>query len=226
MQSFDLAAVPGVAECALDDATLAALPADAPPAPWDCELSAVIWWARGGKAATRTAAPAAPVARRALAVVGGMVSYRSTPVGGYHEVYGAIGIRHGRGVRGTIPFMSVDSLTSLVGGRANWSLPKCPAEFTGEPGEGTMTARGRGWQVRATARPFGPRVSMPMAGRIIQPWPDGERRESVLTGKGRGQPAIVTVEVESDGQLATWLRPGKHVGMLLTDTAFSFSEAR
>jgi len=225
MQTFDLAAVPGISECTLDEATLGDLPANEAPAPWDCDLTAVVWWGRGGKAATRAAGAGAGPAGRALAVIGGMVSYQRTPVGKYHEVYGAIGVRTGRSVRGTIPFMSVDSRASLVGGRSNWSLPKCLADFDGEPGTGTMTARGSGWTVRASVRPFGPHFPLPMTGKIVQPWPDGELRESLLDGKARARSALVTVEVESDGELATWLRPGRHLGAVLTRTRFSLSAA-
>jgi hypothetical protein len=183
----------------------------------------VVWWTRGGSAAARAAGPASSPGTRAAAVIGGFVAYRNTPVGKYHEVYGAVGLVRGRSVRGTIPFMSVDSRASLVGGRSNWSLPKCLAEFSGEPGAGTMTARGAGWLVRATTRPFGPSFPLRMAGRIVQPWPDGRLREAALGGRARARAAIVTVTVESAGELASWLRPGKHVGAVLTDTSFSLS---
>lgn len=226
MRPFDLSAVPGASECRLDDAALADLPPDAPPAPWDCESSAVVWWSRGGRAATRAAGAVGSSGGRVLAVVGGMVSYQRTPVGPYHEVYGAIGLRRGLRVRGTIPFMPVDSRASLVGGRSNWSLPKCLADFSGEPGPGTMTARGAGWQVRATARPFGPHFPLPMRGWIVQAWPDGALREAVLTGRARARSAIVTVQVESDGELRRWLRPGRHPGAVLTEMTFSLSAAR
>jgi Acetoacetate decarboxylase (ADC) len=226
METFDLGSVPGVSECRLDEATLADLPPNEAPAPWDCELSAVVWWGRGGQPARRAAGPGAPAGSHAVAVVGGLVSYDRTPVGKYHEVYGAIGLRTGRSVRGTIPFMSVDSRASLVGGRSNWSLPKCLADFDGEPGAGTMTARGSGWTVRAHVRAFGPHYPLPMTGRIVQPWPDGVLRESVLEGKARARTAIVTVEVESEGDLASWLRPGRHLGAVLTQTRFCLSAAR
>ena len=223
-QVTDYAAVPGIAECTLDEATLADLPPNDAPAPWDCTLTAITWWARGGRSAARAAGSVAT--GRALAVVGGFVSYETTPVGRYHEVYGAVGVRRDRGVVGTIPFMSVDSRRSLVGGRGNWSLPKCLAKFTGEPGDGTMTARGDGWTVRATARPFGPHFPLPMTGTIVQPWPDGRLRESTLTGRARARAAIVTVDVESSGELASWLRPGRHLGAVLSQTTFGLSASR
>ena len=164
---------------------------------------------------------------RALATVGGLVAYADTPVGSYNEVFGVVAYRDGRSVRGTIPFMAVDSVTSLVGGRGNWSLPKTLAEFTGEPSAAgcVMSAEGDGWLVRATARPFGPSFTVPMTSRMVQPWPDGVTRESLLTGTGRSRSAIVTVEVDSRADLPGWLRPGRHFGSVLTGVEFTLGEA-
>jgi hypothetical protein len=227
MTIIDLRAVPGVPECALDAATVAALPDGVAPAPWTVTCSAITWYGRGGRAAGAAVGPAVAPSGRALVTIGGLVSYRDTPVGPYHEAFGTVAVRRGRGVRGSIPFLAVDSLPSLVGGRANWSLPKCLAEFTGEPSASgaTMTAQGDGWTIRATARPFGPRYPVPMSGRLVQPWPDGEVRECVLTGGGRSRSAVVTVEVASTrGTLPVWLRPGRHLGGVLLDTTFTLSD--
>jgi len=162
-----------------------------------------------------------------LAVIGGLVSYSQTPVGAYSEVFGAVGLRRGRRVLGTVPFMAVDSRRSLVGGRGNWSLPKCLAEFSGSPEAGHRVASGAGWTVRVDVRPFGPRFPVVARGTIVQPWPDGERRTAVLRGRGRARLAVVTVAVESDdGALATWLRPGRHLGAVLSQTRFTLGEAR
>jgi Acetoacetate decarboxylase (ADC) len=226
MTITDLRAVRGVPECALDDVTVAALPSQVARAPWTVTCSSITWYARGGRAAGAAAGPVAP-SGRALVTIGGLVSYTDTPVGPYHEAFGTVAVRRGRSVRGTIPFMAVDSLPSLVGGRANWSLPKCLARFTGEPSPSgsTMTADGDGWRIVATARPFGPRYRAPMSGRLVQPWPDGALRESVLSGTGHARSAIVTVHVESTrGDLAAWLRPGRHLGAVLLDTSFTLAE--
>jgi hypothetical protein len=210
-----------------DDAAAAELPAAAPPAPWDCASSVIVWLAHGGSAALEAAGPAVARGRRAPVVIGGMISYRSTPVGPYREVFGGVGLRAGRSVSVSIPFMAVDSRDSVVGGRQNWSLPKVLARFTGEPNAGsTMTAEGDGWLVRVTARPIGPRLPVRTSGRVVQAWPDGEVRSAVLTGRTRSRPALVTVEVESDADLARWLRPGRHLGAIMTDTTFTLSEAR
>jgi Acetoacetate decarboxylase (ADC) len=228
MRVAELRAVAGVPECDLDERVLDELPSDAPPGPWDdCGFDAVLWFGRGNRAAAAAAGSKVADGGRALAVIGGLVSYRRTPVGAYREVLATVGLRRGRSARGTVPFMAVDSRDSLVGGRQNWSLPKSLARFTGEPAAGrTMTAEGDGWTVRATTRAFGPSYPVPMTGRLAQAWPDGQVRESILNGRGRARSAVVTVEVESAGDLAAWLRPGRHLGVVLVDSTFSLSIAR
>ena len=220
MTPAELITVPGVDECRLGDETLAALPAEAPPAPWLAECSAIVWYGRGGPAARR-AAGAAGIGATALATIGGFVSYRATPVGQYHEVFGTVAVRAAGSIRGTIPFMAVDSPISLVGGRQNWALPKTLAAFTGEPEQATMTAEGDGWFVRATARPFGPHYPVPMQGRMAQPWPDSVVRDALLDGRARSRSALVTVEVRSRGTLPQWLRPGRHLGAVLSSASFT-----
>lgn len=51
-----------------------------------------------------------------------------------------------------VAFIAVDSSASVVGGRANWALPKQLAHFDGDPGRAAVvTARGEDWEVRVTA---------------------------------------------------------------------------
>jgi hypothetical protein len=227
MKPADLLAVPGVPESMLDDATAASLPDSAPDAPWHCTSTGVVWWGRARGVSASSAADVLPGGGRPVVAIGGMISYRTTPVGAYHEVFGGIGLRHGRGVEVSIPFMAVDSRDSVVGGRQNWSLPKVLAQFTGEPGPRTaLTASGDGWTVRVTARPIGPRMPAPMNGRVIQRWPDGEVRAAMLSGRGRSRLAVVTVEVDSTGDLASWLRPGRHLGAIMSDVTFTLPSPR
>ncbi len=226
MKPAELLAVPGVPESVLDAATAAELPADAPVAPWECTSSGIVWLCRGGRAALAAAGPGAAGAGKAAVVIGGMISYRSTPVGEYREVFGGVGLRRGRDVAVTIPFMAVDSRDSVVGGRQNWSLPKVLARFTGEPAGHAMTAEGPGWSVRVTARPIGPRLPVKTTGRVVQAWPDGEVRSAVLSGRARSRPALVTVEVDSDTGLPSWLRPGRHLGAIMSDTTFTLPVAQ
>jgi len=217
----DLRGVPGVAESTLDDATAASLPAEAPAAPWECDSTGIVWVSRG-RGVRDVLGTLLPPDGRAGAVFGGMVAYSRTPVGPYREVFGGVGLRSGRDVSVSIPFMAVDSRDSVVGGRQNWSLPKVLAEFTGNPESRAMTATGDGWTVRVTARPIGPRLSAKTKGRVVQRFPDGPLRSAILTGRAKSRPAIVTVEVESSvGPLASWLRPGRHFGSIMTSTTFT-----
>ena len=225
MTPADLLAVPGVPESTFDAATSASLPAEAPPAPWNCTSTGIVWLARGGARALAAAGREVSVGAKAPVVIGGMISYASTPVGTYREVFGGVALRTGRDVAVTIPFMAVDSRDSVVGGRQNWSLPKVLARFTGEPTDLAMTAEGDGWSVRVTARPISPRLPVKTTGRVVQAWPDGAVRSAVLTGTARSRPAVITVEVRSNGNLAAWLRPGRHLGAVMTGTEFTLPEA-
>ena len=221
MTPVDLRSVPGVPESELDAQTLAALPDDAPPAPWDCTCQAIVWVARASAAAGDAVDPEVRGAGRPLVVIGAMVRYLDTPVGSYDEVLGAVGVLSGRRLRGSVPFMAVDSVTSLVGGRQNWSLPKSLATFTGAPTAGsTMTATGSGWQVSATPQSRGPALPVRAKRRLAQRWPEGVVRESIMSARGSMRPALVRVEVESTGPLAQWLRPGVHAGAVLDSARF------
>jgi hypothetical protein len=158
-------------------------------------------------------------------VVGGFIEYADTPVGTYAEVFGAVGLRAGRTLFGTVPLMAVDSCPSVVAGRQNWSLPKCLVEFRGSLASGEISAVHGSWRVRATVAPFGPRFPLRLAGRMVQLWPDGVRRAARLRGRGRARLAIVTVDVRSSGTLPSWLRPGRHLGATVTGMRFSLSAA-
>jgi acetoacetate decarboxylase len=223
----ELSGVAGVPETLVSDALLARLPANDAPAPWTVRSRAVIWYARGGAAATAALPPSLRNGHRGLAVVGGVVRYSETPVGPYDEVFGLVGAREGRGGFGTVSFMSVDSEASLVGGRANWGMPKTLGAFDGEIGSGrTMTARGAdavGWRVTVTPRVLGPRLPFSMRATTRQELAGGRIGDSRLDGRARVRPALVKVDVESEGDLATWLRPGWHLGAVVEECSFSLA---
>jgi hypothetical protein len=214
--------VAGVPECTLGDALLARLPKDAPAAPWELECDAVVWFHRGGRAVAE-ALPEALRAARALAVAGGMVRYRSSPVGGYDEVLGMVASHDaGRPWRrrfwGHVAFMAVDSERSLVGGRMNWAMPKTLATFDGGVGgvvPTTATGDGAHWRVRAAPVAVGPRLPVRARFATRQGFPGGRLGTSRLSARGRVRLALVRVEVESDGALPTWLRPGRHLGAVV-----------
>ena len=226
--SFDLAAVCGVPETELSPALLASLPANLAPAPWTVHADAVVWWGRAGAAAQAALPPELAATSKATLVVGGMVRYRDTPVGPYDEVFGVIGCRRGRQFFSTVAFMAVDSPTSLVGGRTNWSMPKTLASFDGSP-SGSMEATGAdglSWRVSATHRIIGPALPSRGGGRVEQVFPDGVVRGCQLASRGRMRPAVVSVDVASDGSLPQWLRPGRHLGAVLSGSEMSFTAAR
>jgi len=200
---------------------------DVPPAPWECRCSALLWLARGGRAAA-AALPSALAGSRALATVGGFVRYTDTPVGPYDEVLGMIGSSTGLRPWGHVAFMSVDSRPSMAGGRTNWAMPKTLANFDGDPAAG-QTVSGTGadgirWSVRATSRVIGPSVPLKTKGTARQQFGDGRIGDSLLSFSGRVRPAIVTVEVSSDDTLASWLRPGRHLGAVIESATFTLGE--
>jgi hypothetical protein len=234
----DLAGVPGVPETLVGEALLASLPAHHAPAPWTGDCDAVLWFGRGGAAATAALAPAlrgsGGLGRgpgrsgRGLGVVGAVVRYHGTPVGAYDEVVGMVGSWTGIRPWGSVAFMAVDSPASLVAGRAAWAVPKTLAAFEGDlAGGSTVTARsaaGVGWRVDVSSRPFGPTVPLRARGVARQQFPGGGVGRSRLSVRGRARLALVTVAVESEGPLATWLRPGRHVGLVVQDARFALAE--
>ena len=226
MDRSELATVPGVPESPLTSEMLTQLPDSAPPAPWEGTASVVLWMTRGGKAARQALPPRLRNEVSALAVVGGMVHYRDTPVGTYHEVFGNVGFQRRARPRGVVSFMAVDSPASLLGGRSNWSLPKTLASFDGEVAAGrTMTTVGQDWRVTAKVTAVLPAIPMRIPLTLEQEWPDGIVRPCTMRIRGRGRPALVTVRVEAPGSLSRWLRSGHHAGMVFEAVKFAMGVA-
>jgi hypothetical protein len=150
----------------------------------------------------------------AATVVGGLIRYDDTPVGPYDEIVGTVGLLSARGVLATVPFIAVDSPASVVGGRVNWALPKTMARFDGEPSSG-MTARGGNWSVRVTVTGAGPAIPFRGRSRIAQPWPGGGDRRAPVLVKGKARLALVHVHVDAEPALTDWLRPGRHLGVVV-----------
>jgi hypothetical protein len=225
MTQFDLAGVAGVPETALSDALIQRLPGNLAEAPWSVTGESLIWMGRASDAASQALPSSVRGTARGIGVVGGMVRYTDTPVGTYDEVFGAVGFRHSGKVTGTVSFMAVDSEESLVGGRTNWAMPKTLATFSGGVGNGrTMTATGGDavrWTVSARARVIGPPIPYKSKAIVHQQFPDGSLRPSQLVMRSRMRPAIITVKVSSDGPLADWLRPGRHLGAVISSMEFS-----
>ncbi|GAA1911426.1 acetoacetate decarboxylase family protein [Nocardioides marmoribigeumensis] len=226
----ELTGVTGVAETLLSPGLLAALPENTSEAPWTVNCSAVLWTGRPTAAARAALAPQLRDSR-AVVVVGGMVRYLETPVGPYDEVFGIVMVRESlTRTFGHVAFMAVDSPASLVGGRTNWAMPKTLASFSGGVGSGrTIVARGdddKAWEVRATPRVVGPRVPVRSKAVTRQEFPGERLGDSRLSAKGRARPAVVDVQVASDGPLAGWMRPGRHLGAVAEDVTFTLGVPR
>ena len=230
MTRTELTGVAGVPETALSEALLSRLPANQAPAPWDCVCEAVVWFGRGGRDATAALPPALRQSASGLVVIGGLVRYHETPVGAYDEVLGMVGSRTGWKPWGSVAFMSVGSEASLVGGRTNWAMPKTLGAFDGEIGHGkAISASGADearWRVSATPRVVGPSVPVRLAGAARQEFPGSRVGTSDMGGRGRIRPAVVHVEVESEGPLPGWLRPGRHLGAVVERGTFSLAKPR
>lgn len=207
--------VAGAPESQLAAGDVARLPASTPGPPWRCRLEAVIWWHRAPAAMVADLPPELGARYGRALVLGALVRYLDTPVGPYEEIIGAVQLRP---LTIHIPFIAVDSLASVHGGRTHWALPKALATFSHTDGQ--LLAAGTGWRVAARARPAGP--WLPLAGWLCGRQLDaaGRLRRSTTTVLGRTRLGRVTVQVDSDqagkpGSIAGWLRSGRHRGLVL-----------
>jgi hypothetical protein len=203
------------------------------PPPWSTRVQAVLWWHR----ATPTASAVLPEAMRGLPTwgltVAAAVRYLDTPVGAYSELFASpLLLRPGSSgalPAITVPFIAVDSLTSVVGGRAGWALPKTIAEadWSG-PGQVQLSgssAVGDPWSVAVETGSGGP--PLPLAGflPLVQPHPDGRRLRAMVRLVGRARP--VRVQVEASGPtLGDWLRTGTHPGIRVESGRMSITAPR
>lgn len=200
-----LADLPCLPESRLPESLLADLPVSTPRPPWDCRVRAVIWVQRAPSPLPSSSAYAGRVRPVAM---GALVDYLESPVGPYREVFA------GPLLRGTllpvvhIPFIAVDSLPSVHGGRAHWALPKTVASFTGDIGAGQAAAVGDDWSVGVDAVARGPRL--PLRGPLSS---SQAGRRAVVSLRGRGRLALV--DVTATGlTLGGWLGSGRHPGVV------------
>lgn len=191
------------------------LPDSSAPAPWRTRIDAAFWWHRATPAA---AAQLPPALRRQGVVpvtVAAFVRYHSTPVGPYSEIFASpVLLRKWPVPPLHVPFIAVDSLASVHGGRVNWALPKSLASFTW--GSSSVAASGAGWDVAAQARAATPKF--PIAGglRVTQLVED-EPRTSWVRVHGRARLGRVTVAANGP-TLSQWLSPGGHPALLISDS--------
>ena len=221
--------VQGVAESALPDDDAARLPGASAPAPWNTVLDAVVWFHRAAPGAAARL-PQALRGRRALPVtVGALIRYRETPVGPYREVLASPALLLGpRGPEASVPFIAVDSLPSVHGGRENWALPKTLARFDWpeQPRGGfELDAEGRGWSVHATVCVRPRRIPFGAVTRNRQVTPRGD--EVVFDSRWRGRARLASVELETRGPtLPGWLRSGRHPALVLDGARVEVGPAR
>lgn len=197
--------LPCLPESRLPDALAAQLPTSTPAPPWPCRVRAVVWVQRAPSPLPSSSRWAGRV--RAVAL-GAVVDYLESPVGPYREVFA------GQLLRGTVlpvvhvPFIAVDSLASVHGGRVHWQLPKTTASFSDDG----RTATGDGWSVAVRAVERGPRL--PLRGPLVSQQGDGR---AVVRLRGRGRPAQVHVEAHGL-TLGGWLGTGTHPGVVAEGT--------
>lgn len=191
-----------------------------PAAPWPANVRATIWWHRA------RSSEFAPAGAKTLPITTCMVvDYTTSPVGPYREILASPVMRRdvGKIPRMAVPFIAVDSATSVHGGRTNWHLPKVLAEFDGDV-LGQAGARGEEWSVRTDSRGFGPQF--PMVGSIgfAQPVTGGS---SVGVSSLKGKARVARVEVDSKGPtLSSWLPSGTYFGLQIVSGSMRTGEAR
>lgn len=195
---------PHLPESRLTAEQSAQLPASTPPAPWACRVRAVLWVQR----APSPLPSSSPFAGRVRgAALGGFVDYLESPVGPYREVL------VGQLLRGTalpvvhVPFIAVDSLPSVHGGRAHWGLPKAVATFTGDVHD-AVAATGDGWSVRAQPRAYG--LRFPVVGPLGNDQGGGRATSSL-----RGTARLARIDVQAEGlTIGPWLGSGTRLGLV------------
>ena len=229
--------VDGVPECELGDALAARIPDRSAPAPWATRVQAVLWFHRAAPAAAEQLPPRLRGARTLPLTIGAFIRYLETPVGPYSEVLAApLLLARAPLPASVVPFIAVDSLPSIHGGRANWALPKTLAafEWSAPPeriGREAFSVRGEGthgpaaWSVAATVRPRRRLLPARFPLRDVQLTPDGRELDIPIAVRGRMQAA--TVDVASSGpSLPRWLLPGRHPALVLTEAHMTFGAPR
>ena len=197
--------LPSVPESRLDAGTRARLAAGegGPPAPppWTTTVSAVLWWHRAAPGAVEHLPEAVRGLPHLPITVGALVRYRDSPVGSYSEVFASpVLLRRGFGLPAvTVPFIAVDSLASVVGGRAGWMLPKTLARALW-PSDGPARVETDDWSVAVSVAPDGPRL--PIRGRLplLQAQPDRvdgpQRRGHAVDEGARDQRHALRIELQ------------------------------
>ncbi|HEX3901143.1 MAG TPA: acetoacetate decarboxylase family protein [Mycobacteriales bacterium] len=207
----------------LPESLLSQLPASVAGAPWHTKCRVVTWLHTVDEAALE-ALPSEIRSAGISIVAWALVRYADTPVGPYDEV--AATLLPADGDYGHIPFIVVDSLPSIVGGRVNWLLPKALAEFDWDDDDDAVTIRAHvpstpAWSMRVSFEASGDASPLEVPNHVQQVSTDGDVRGFDGSMIGAMRSASVTVDGHADGPLASLLVPGRYDGTLLTDCEFS-----
>ncbi|MDW5595600.1 acetoacetate decarboxylase family protein [Conexibacter stalactiti] len=229
--------VDGVPECTLGDALASRLPDRSAAAPWQTRVQAVMWFHPAADGAAELLPPRLRGERTIPLTIGAFIRYLDTPVGPYSEVLAApVLLARTPLPASVVPFIAVDSLPSIHGGRANWALPKTLAafEWTAAPpqlGEGPFSVRGEGthgpsaWSVAATVSPRRRRLPIRFPLRDVQLTPDERELDIPIFVSGRAQ--LASAEISSSGpSLPAWLLPGRHRALVLPQARMTFGAPR
>jgi len=221
---YAVTAAAGLPETDLPDSLLSRLPESVAPAPWNTKCQVVTWHHPADAAAIETFPPAIRPSGVAL-VAWALVRYAETPVGPYSEIAVTVLPDDGDGY-GHIPFIVVDSLPSIVGGRVNWMLPKALAGFDWSDGDLSVNIVSEvpeqpEWRISVRCTPEDTAMPATLPSHVRQAGVDGAvgHVDSELVGSLAA--AAVVVDGEATGPLGALLRPGGYDGAILRDCEFN-----
>lgn len=221
---YPVTAATGLPETELPASLVAQLPETVEGAPWHTRCRVVTWLHAVDEAAL--AALPEPIRATGISLVAwALVRYAETPVGPYDEIAATLLPGDGSDY-GHIPFIVVDSLPSIVGGRTNWLLPKALAEFDWSDDLAAVTISAHvpatpAWTIRVSVEASGDATPVELANHVQQVSTDGEVRRFDGTLAGAMRPASITVDGRADGPLSALLVPGRYDGSIVTDCAFA-----
>jgi hypothetical protein len=220
---YPVTAATGLPETWLPESLVAQLPTTVAGAPWRTKCRVVTWLHTVDDDALDALPPEIRSAGISL-VAWALVRYADTPVGPYDEV--AATLLPADGDYGHIPFIVVDSLPSIVGGRTNWLLPKALAEFDWDDENNAVTISAHipaspAWRMRVSFEAAGDASPLEVPNHVQQVSTDGEVRSFDGTMTGAMRSATVTVDGHADGPLSSLLIPGHYDGTMLTDCEFN-----
>jgi hypothetical protein len=213
----------GLPETWLPDSLAARLPDSVASAPWKTRCQ-VVAWMHEVSAAALEAFPLVIRPSSVALVAWALVRYEDTPVGPYSEIAATL-IPNGGDGYGHIPFIVVDSLPSIVGGRANWLLPKALARFDWSDDGRSVTATSDepatpAWSISVRYGSAGDVAAIVVPNHVEQVSTDGVVRRFDGELSGSMQAGTVHIDGHADGPLSALLRPGSHNATVMTNCQF------